>query len=162
MPVSFNVPVHVNDEYAEGPSHARITLDDKQITRLFQLQKVVKEYKLYCVEEWDTTPELFTGPEDDGYLRATEWTGAWDCMTLKVEDECFLWNWYLKGTSTSCDTESISFEELKEQIMENDRVMRAPKSELPRLAMLEAPAKGALKYESSRELVEKRLKGERK
>lgn len=159
MPATYNVPVHVcNEYYDEGPTHARIVLDDKLIARLFLLQKVVKEHKFYAAEDWDVTPDLLKGSEDDG--GEEEWGGSTDCMVIKVTDDSFFWEWFIKNTDVRCESESIDFKDLKEQIKENDWVMRAKKSDLPRLAVLEAPAKDSLKYKSSRELVEKRLKGE--
>jgi hypothetical protein len=163
MPVTYNLPVQVNDEYYdEGPTHARITLDDALIARLYTLQKVVKDYKLYAVEDWDSTPEFLKGSEDDENDHE-EWDdGRADCLTLKVTDDSFFWEFFIKNTSIQCSVDGISFDDLKEQLKENDRVMRATKKELPRLAVLVKPAKGALKYDSSKALVEKRLKGELK
>ena len=147
--ITYEVIVNTNDEYADSPAtHARITLDKKLITRLFKLRKAVKTLKVYAIQDWDMTPELLI-EGDDGKV---EWDGSPDAMRLIVSSGDFSWEWYLKHTNILCDTETISFNELQEQLSENQKVRAAKKGDLPRLAVSE------LKYESSKNIVETRLK----
>lgn len=52
------VPVHVNNEYEDGPSYAIINLSAKQIKRILQLSKAVKDLKVTYIEEWDSPEAL--------------------------------------------------------------------------------------------------------
>jgi len=146
--LTYRVPIHTHDEYTDSPaSHARIVLDKELIARILKLQKAAKELKVYAILDWDCTPDVLTGDDDDN----TEWDGSADGMNLHVTDDDFFWEWYIKHTNTMCSTESISFEELNENLS----IFKAKKTDLPRLAV-----STELKYESSKVLVEQRLKGE--
>ena len=148
MPITYEVPVNTNDEYADNfPTHARIVLDKKFIARLCILRQAVKSLKAYAIQDWDMTPELLV-EENDGLV---EWTGTPDAMRLVVDDISFYWEWYIKHTNILCSADSITFTELEEQIKENQKVTAAKKGDLPRLAVTE------LKFESSKKIVEERL-----
>ena len=142
---SYLVQVHVNDDYVDdAPTHAHIFLDKKLLARLYKLRKAVKAVNVAFIGDWDVTPTLLTDEDI-----SKEWDGSPDSMHLNVTAQNFQWIWYIKHTNIECSTERIDFSELSENL----KVLRAKITDLPRLAVIE------LKNESSKVLVEKRLKG---
>jgi hypothetical protein len=147
--LEYLVPVMVNDEfYDDGPSNARIEINSELLKRIRKLSKTVKELEAYCMEDWDVTPEFLGTNNDDGGYK--DWDRTIETLRLKVDNDSFRWVGYIKDTNILCETEGIDIKEMDENL----KVLRAKETDLPRLAVSE------FKYPSSKELVEKRLKGE--
>jgi hypothetical protein len=146
--IEYLVTVYMADEYVDDfPTHARIVLDKKIIDRIYKLKRAIESVNAYVIEDYDGTPDLLA-ENDDG--EKEEWDGAAGAMWLSVERDVFKWVFYIKHTEIRCSTESISFDELRE----NRKILRARVFDLPRLAVSE------MEYDSSKVLIEKRLKGE--
>jgi len=144
--IEYLVDVYVADDNIEDyPTHARIVLTDKLIKRIFQLRKIVRDTKIFVIEDLDNTPCLLV-ENDDG--EKVEWEGRIDVMRLGVFEEDFRWHFYIQDSYGH--TATITHGELRENL----KILRAKEYNLPRLAV------SILKFESSKLLVEKRLKGE--
>lgn len=151
MNIEYTVPIYTPDEYEDDiPTHAHIKLTSGVIERIFTLSKAAKDLEVACIEDWDVTPDLLVISEDDDGATTEDWGGVMDAMVLRVTDTEFKWTFYIKHTTIECSVQSINIAELKDNI----KMLRAKPEDLPRLAV------SKFRYESSRELVEKRLKGE--
>ena len=115
----ITVDVCCTNEHAEYPIKAAITLDKKQVARIRKLAKTVKRLKVYCIEEFDYTPEW---QDDEG----NESDCRIDCAMLKVTDDSFQWRAYLKHVDNAeLSTDSIGLDVLD--------AMDCPVEDLPKL-----------------------------
>jgi hypothetical protein len=126
----------------DGPSHAEINFNKKLLASIFKLATTVKKLKAYAIEDWDYTPTLKT--ELDG--KYEDWEGSVDTERLRVTEDNCAWAFYIKHTSTECETEDISLALLEEC----RKVLCCKKENLPLLM-------GRLEYEESKRLLEGRL-----
>ena len=147
MGVTHTVKTVVLSEYADDvPSHARITIDNKLLSRIMQLHDAVKKLKAFYIADMDYTPDYMVKTDDDEPLESWE-SGSMESVTLRVTESTVYWHGYVKHTDFQIETESITIKELKE----NFKVMTAKDSTIPLLL-------NHLKYETSRALFNERLK----
>ena len=122
-------------------------MPDSLVKRIRQLNRAVKKLKAFRIEDFDSTPEFLKGDPDEGE-KLQEWDeGSIDSTLLCVSEEGFNFSGYIKHTDIHIETEEFTMEELSENI----KVMKS--KSLPLLL-------GHLKYDSSKTLLEQRLKGE--
>ena len=123
--------VHLEDEYASSEDEsgntlnlAKIELSSAQIERIKHLSELVKENKLYCVKQFDYTPEYFYEIKGSDSAEETpfydpqnaeetiEWQGRVECICLKVTSDSFQWDGYIKHTNIRWATDSVQIEDL--------------------------------------------------
>lgn len=102
----LKIPVEIQGEYYDNdtPEYAVIELATELIKRIKQLNKAVIDLKVYCIEEFDYSPNLRTEDDEDATTV--------DCCILKVMDDAFQWTGYIKHTSVEWNTERIYLKEL--------------------------------------------------
>jgi hypothetical protein len=160
MKIVYTLQVITNNEYAdEYPTHARVVLDDKLIKRICILSDTARKLNVYKICDWDTTPDYLNNENEDEEMR--EWEGTIETNLVEVqcgietnlvEVQCGIvhWSGYIKHTNIMIETSSIDIREIKE----NFNVTKLPDRELPLVDM------DKLEYETSKGIVNQRLKGE--
>ena len=137
----------VLDEYITGPSHAEVEFTPQLIYRIQDLSKAAKKLEAYCIQDFNSTPEYKIETEnEDGDTVLEEWTeGSIDSPYLNVTQDNVYWSGFIKHTDIRVETEGLSIKEL----LENLKVTNS--KTLPLLI-------GQLKFDSSKAILEKRLK----
>jgi len=154
--------VHVNNEYANDvPSFAIIELNDKLINWIRRAYKAAQKVGAHKICKYDMTPTFKIidedGPPIEVYDNPKEtdlknWNGCGDCLMIEVVECPFeiRWSGFIDHTDIGIDVESISMDEVEENL----QVLNAEGTQLPLLL-----ADGALNYDTSKALVLERLKG---
>jgi len=147
MDIKYRLNIYIADEYQTDPTHADITLTPELIKRIRQLNKAVNKLKVWQIQEFDCTPVWLVQNNDEEYVEWTE--GSIDTATLCVENDSFKWIGYIKHTNIEVSVESISIKELDEL----EKVTTCSEKDIPLLL-------SKLEFEKSKEILQKRLKGE--
>ena len=147
MEIKYSLDVYIQDDYQTEPDRAEVIITPALIKRIRKLNKIVKELEVWRIQEFDYTPVWMVQTDDDTYKEWEE--GYVDCLTLNVEDNSFNWEGTIKHTNITITTENISMKGLKEL----NKVLKTPKKDLPLLLT-------KLEFEKSKEVLERRLKGE--
>lgn len=154
MELTYIRSVNVLDEYFdEGPSHAVITLNAKDVAIIKKAQKYVKELDAYSMEIFDWRPDLKSDPEgkyeaDGDQSDLIDWDGSLDSCLWHICDDGIYWKGNIKHTDINVETEKIGIEE----ILENYKTAITKPEVLPTLL-------GKLKYDTSKAILENRLGG---
>jgi hypothetical protein len=113
------VTVHVNDDNSDGPTTAVINLNEKQIKRIHQLAKAVKDLKVTYIEEWDS-PETLMNEEVVITDTVTDKTPLKECA-LHLNDDNPVTAIHAKRRLAGDSVNSTeTFEEIKRTLTEWD------------------------------------------
>jgi hypothetical protein len=111
------VSVHINDDNSDGPTTAVINLNKKQIKRIHQLAKAVKDLKVTYIEEWDP-PEALMNEEVVITDTVTDKTPLKECA-LHINDDNPVTAIYAKRRLAGDSVNSTeTFEEIKRTLTE--------------------------------------------
>ena len=143
--LKYTLSTHYNDDYSELPSHVIVTLNPQDIAWIKKARKIVKAMSAYELSQFWYGMEFKTQTADDVL---EEFEGSMDTELMLVTDDAVRFSSALKHTETEIFSDSIPLKEL----FENWKVIRARPKTLPILM-------GKLEYESSKEILHKRLKG---
>ena len=136
--------IYVDDDFAEGPSAASVSLTPVLINRVLELSKAVKKLKVFKISEFGDYPVWLN--EDD----KSPWDGNIDTVLQEVTDSDVRWSGYLKHTNVHIATNDIPISEL----LEIKKVLETPDKDLPLLI-------NDLKTESAKSALHQRLTGEK-
>lgn len=146
--MKLTLDVHVHDEYFDGPEKAIVEIDRKYVAHILELSKVVKNLKVYCIEEFDYSPEYFDVDYDNEEKLIPNEDFRAEAVLLHITETNFYWGGLVKHTNIHWETGSAPIKLLQEAM----RVWKTPKKNLPTLI-------GSLKHPEVALELERRLKG---
>ena len=109
--------VNIADEWTTDPTHAVVRITRDLAKRILKLSATVRKLKVYCIEEFDYTPDMkvASGEYEKPKLKdLKEWAeGSNDASRIHVTDDSVNWVSYIKHTDVELSTDHISMKELR-------------------------------------------------
>lgn len=127
MSKKLAIKILVQDDVSGGdtPDIAIVEITPELAARIRQLNRAVRKLKVLHIEEFDSTPDLYSGDlgddpfrvltdDDEVSMDVTSWddTGTCDVVCLVVGDTEFHWAGMIKHTSIHWETEMIDIKEI--------------------------------------------------
>jgi hypothetical protein len=129
IPIQLTVLVH-NEYIDQGPTHARVQLDDKLIEWLRKMERVVKRNKIEYIADNNCAPIYFYLDEGEDPPVLIKPGCNVECEMVVVKKGGFYWKGIIKHSDPAVhyETDLMSFNHLKDMI----EFYNLPLSEMPK------------------------------
>jgi len=122
------LPLNCDDEYADIPSHAQVSVDQDMIDFIHKAVTQIGALGAYKIIRWDSVDTYFkTDYEREGDPLVEYEDFRTECEQFVVRDTSVQWLGLVKDTSAEWSTSTLSLEELEEAW----EIYTVPKEKVP-------------------------------